>query len=72
MGQVYTGNELNNDDNKNKNQVINISVAVFFDGTLNNKYNIEYRIDLQRKLAEQTKNLNSAALFFAIYFYILT
>ena len=55
MGQVYTGNELNNDDNKNKNQVINISVAVFFDGTLNNKYNIEYRIDLQRKLAEQTK-----------------
>ena len=59
MGQVYTGNELNNDDNKNKNQVINISVAVFFDGTLNNKYNIEYRIDLQRKLAEQTKKKNS-------------
>ena len=44
---------------KNEARVIDVSIAVFFDGTLNNKYNIEYRIDLQRKLAEQTKKINS-------------
>lgn len=44
---------------KNEARVIDVSIAVFFDGTLNNKYNIEYRIDLQRKLAEQTKKKNS-------------
>ena len=53
MGKVYTGTDSKVVKKKTKSTIVNVVIALFFDGTLNNKYNIELRIALQKKKAAQ-------------------
>lgn len=46
MGKVYTGTDSKVVKKKTKSTIVNVVIALFFDGTLNNKYNIELRIAL--------------------------